>query len=337
MSHLREFGAPVWILLQGQKEPAKMQPKSHRRSYVGNDDGSNSVLYYNAKTRKILKSRNYRFLTLPKQDSPSEEIEVTPDLLHEGEEPKGNTWLSGDSTGPGTGRKRKQEDDQSEPRKTRGIKMDYHYLDNPFPDEDDIPPSDQYTNNAIIAGDELTSLSEAQQSPDWPEWERAIDNELNQLQQMGTWKLVEKPPDAVLIANKWTFVKKRNRAGKIVKYKARLVVKGCDQCPGHDYVETFSPVVCMETIRAILALVPSEKLIVQQMDVKGVYLNGILQEKVYMRQPEGFNDGTGQVCELVKTIYGLKQSGHKWNKEFNNKMKSFGFQCLKSDPCVYIH
>ena len=153
---------------------------------------------------------------------------------------------------------------------------------------------------------------------------------------MGTWKLVEKPPDAVPIANKWTFIKKRNRAGEIVKYKARLVAKGCAQRPGHDYVETFSPVVRMETIWAILALVPSEKLIVQQMDVKGAYLNGILQEKVYMQQPEGFEDGTGRVCELVKTIYGLKQSGREWNKEFDNKMKSFGFQRLKLDPCVYI-
>jgi reverse transcriptase-like protein len=72
------------------------------------------------------------------------------------------------------------------------------------------------------------------------------------------------------------------------------------------------------------------------MDVKGAYLNGILQEKVYMRQPEGFEDGTDRVCELVKTICGLKQSGREWNKEFDNKIKSFGFHQLKSDPCVYV-
>ena len=75
---------------------------------------------------------------------------------------------------------------------------------------------------------------------------------------MGTWKLVEKPLDAVPIANKWMFVRKRNKAGEIIKYKARLVAKNCTQCPGQDYIETFSPVVCMETIRAILALIPSK-------------------------------------------------------------------------------
>jgi hypothetical protein len=72
------------------------------------------------------------------------------------------------------------------------------------------------------------------------------------------------------------------------------------------------------------------------MDVKGAYLNGILKEKVYMRQPEGYEDKTGRICELIKTIYGLKQSGREWNKELDEKLKKFGFQRLRSDPCVYI-
>ena len=92
----------------------------------------------------------------------------------------------------------------------------------------------------------------------------------------------------------------------------------------------------METIQAILALVPIKGLKIQQMDIKGAYLNGILKEKVYMRQPEGYEDGSGRVCELIKTLYGLKQSGREWNREFDEKLRKFGFQCLHSDPCVYI-
>ena len=79
----------------------------------------------------------------------------------------------------------------------------------------------------------------------------------------GTWKLVDKLKDAVPIANKFVFDKKRNKASKITKYKARLVAKGCSQSPGYDYQETFSPVVRMESVRAILSLVPSKKLKIQ--------------------------------------------------------------------------
>ena len=109
---------------------------------------------------------------------------------------------------------------------------------------------------------------------------------------MGTWKLVNPPPNAIPIANKWVYIKKRDQLGKLIKYKARLVAKGFAQHPGYDYVETFSPVVRMETVRAVLALTVKNGYQIQQMDIKGAYLNGILKEKVYMKQPEGYNDGT---------------------------------------------
>src|SRR5277367_6269862 len=141
---------------------------------------------------------------------------------------------------------------------------------------------------------------------------------------------------AVPIANKWVFVKKRNKAGEVIRYKARLVVKGCAQRPGYDYMETFSPVVRMDTLRAILALVAEEGLKMQQMDVKGAYLNGTLQETIYMRQPEGCEDGTDRVCRLIKSLYGLKQAGREWNNELDRKLKIHGYEHLFADPCAYI-
>jgi hypothetical protein len=92
----------------------------------------------------------------------------------------------------------------------------------------------------------------------------------------------------------------------------------------------------METIRAILAIAPTKKLHIQQLDIKGAYLNGILKERVYMKQPEGYNDGTGRVCELIKTLYGLKQAGREWNRKLDSKMCKQGYTRLRSDPCVYI-
>jgi Reverse transcriptase (RNA-dependent DNA polymerase) len=125
-----------------------------------------------------------------------------------------------------------------------------------------------YTNAAELDTNPLT-LKEARISIEWPQWEKAIAAELQQLDRMGTWQLVNRLDNTIPIANKWVFAKKRDKSGNIIKYKARLVVKGCAQRPGYDYDETHSPVIHLETIRAILAMVPSQKFKVQQMDVKG--------------------------------------------------------------------
>ena len=143
----------------------------------------------------------------------------------------------------------------------------------------------------MIAGDELTSLEEAKKSPEWPQWQVTMQEVMDLLKEKGTYMKVQKPPNAVPLTNKWVFIWKRNKQGEITRYQARLVVKGCAQCPGQDYMETFSPVVRMDTICAILALVPTKNLKVHQTDVKGAYLNGILQEEIYMKQPEGCGDG----------------------------------------------
>ena len=336
---LREFGAPVWVLLQGQNKPRKMETKSRRRIFVGYDDGSKSIQYYNAETRKVLTSRNIRFLSLTDSETPPEPIVIPDNGPREGE-PGSSTQPRSENTSDSLKRKREKNDEGEEQRmRTRNKpRVDYRYLNNPFPDEEDdeanITSEEQIFS--IIPGDEYTSLKDAKNSPNWPEWEKAAQKELDQLTQMGTWKLVEKPPNAIPIANKWTFVRKRNKAGEIVRFKARLVAKGCAQRPGYDYSETFSPVVRMDTIRAILAMVPSMGLKIRQLDIKGAYLNGILREKVYMKQPEGYEDGTDRICELLKTLYGLKQAGREWNKEFDSKMKGFGYNRTRSDPCVYI-
>ena len=83
-------------------------------------------------------------------------------------------------------------------------------------------------------------------------------------------------------------------------------------------------------------MVLSKKLKVRQLDVKGAYLNRTLTQPIYMEQPVGFDDGTGLVCLLIKSIYGLKQAGHVWNIEFDDVIQRHGFQALILDPCTYI-
>jgi hypothetical protein len=163
-----------------------------------------------------------------------------------------------------------------------------------------------------------------------------MNEEMDLLKEMGTWELVQKPPNTIPIANKWVFVKKQNKEGEVIRFQAQLVAKGCAQCPGYDYMETYSLVVRIDTLCAILALVPLKKLRLQQMDVKGAYLNGILKEIIFMQQAKGCEDRTGRICCLVKTLYGLKQARCEWNEQLDEKLKSYGYKHLLTDPCIYI-
>ena len=127
--------------------------------------------------------------------------------------------------------------------------MDYRYLNDPFPDEEEAGIVEVREEVfAVVLDDDCHSLQEAKASPEWPEWESAIHAELDQLHKMGTWRLVDKPAGVIPIANKFVFTKKRDKEGRLLKYKARLVTKGCAQQPGFDYVETHSLVVHLETI-----------------------------------------------------------------------------------------
>ena len=176
------------------------------------------------------------------------------------------------------------------------------WLNDPFSDETDetvLTSSDIIYNTTAeipLGSDEPKMIQEAQKSPEWENWKKAIQTELDQLKNMDTWELTNQLADGVPIANKWVLTKKFNKLRELIKYKARLVAKGCAQRLGQDYNDTFSPVVQLETIHAIITLVPAKKLKIQQMDVKGAYLNGVLKERVFMQQPEGFDDGTKKVC-----------------------------------------
>ena len=119
-------------------------------------------------------------------------------------------------------------------------------------------------------------------------------------------------------------------------YKARLVAKGCPQKYGIDYDETFSPVAMLKSIRIILAIVAYYDYEIWQMDVKTAFLNGHLQEEVYMIQPEGFvSKDPNKVCKLQKSIYGLQQASKSWNIRFDEIIKMFGFIKNEDEPCVY--
>ena len=151
------------------------------------------------------------------------------------------------------------------------------------------------------------------------------------------WDLVELPKGAKPIGCKWIFKTKRDAKGNIERYKARLVAKGFTQKEGIDFKETFSPVSSKDSFRTIMALEAHFDLEVHQMDVKTTFLNGTIDETIYMVQPEHFEskDSKSMACKLKKSIYGLKQASRQWNHKFHQVITSFGFEVNKVEDCVY--
>jgi len=116
---------------------------------------------------------------------------------------------------------------------------------------------DEYAMAAEISEAEALeprTLAEAKSRPDWPLWQKAIAEELEVLRNAGTWEVVNPPPDANIIGSKWVFRAKKDAAGNVVRYKARLVAQGFSQVPGVDYFDTFAPVARLASIRAVLAM-----------------------------------------------------------------------------------
>jgi vacuolar-type H+-ATPase catalytic subunit A/Vma1 len=119
-------------------------------------------------------------------------------------------------------------------------------------------------------------------------WNKAMDEELDQIEKNDTWELVPRPKDKNVIVTKWVYKNKLKEDGQVTRNKARLVCKGYAQVEGIDFEDTFSQVAKMEEIRFILSYVCSKNIKVYQMDVKSYFLNGELEEEVYIEEPEGF-------------------------------------------------
>ena len=125
-------------------------------------------------------------------------------------------------------------------------------------------------------------------SPEAPYWKEAINDEVESILQNHTWELVDLPPSSKPLGYKWIFKKKMKADGSIDKYKARLVIKGYKQKEGLDYFDTYSLVTRISSIRMLIAIAAIHNLEIHQMDVKTAFLNGDLDEEIYMEQPEGF-------------------------------------------------
>lgn len=227
---------------------------------------------------------------------------------------------------------------------------------------------DEFVHYSILS--EPETWEEAAITDDAVSWKAALEDEFLSLIYNETWEMVDRPTDRKIIKNRLVFRTKQD--GIREKKKVRLVAKGYSQLPGIDFTETYSPVVKATSIRLMAALAAEKGLIIHQMDVVTAYLNGHLEEKIYMDVPVQLEAVlekiiTGEpvgldakiiedekiisvarrwikvikkkedcVCLLTKALYGLKQSGLQWYKRLKDVLLKMGLNLSSSDPCLFF-
>ena len=166
-----------------------------------------------------------------------------------------------------------------------------------------------------------------------------MQDELLQFKLNDIWELVKRPDPRKhnIIGTKWIFRNKQDEDGQVVRNKARLVAQGYTQVEGIDFDETFARVARLEAIRILLAYANNHNIILYQMDVKSAFLNGKLEEEVYVAQPPGFEDpkNPDKVFRLKKALYGLKQAPRAWYDTLKEFLMKKGFKPGSLDPTLF--
>ena len=183
---------------------------------------------------------------------------------------------------------------------------------------------------------EPSTIEEAMSGQYATEWKEALDSEMASLMAHDTWTIEDVPKGVKPIPCRWVFKVKRAADGSIERFKARLVAKGFKQVQGVDYEEVFAPVSKHTTLRLALSEIASKDLELVQADVGTAFLNGELEESVWMQQPPGYETGEpAACCKLNKSIYGLKQAPRAWYAKLQETLKEFGLKPSTADPALY--
>lgn len=168
------------------------------------------------------------------------------------------------------------------------------------------------------------------------EWSKALQEELQNLIDNDVYDVIQIPNSTKPLTSKTVMRIKFDSNGNIERYKLHIVARGFVQKEGVDYKEVFAPVANLESIRIIIALAAKYNLELDQMDVSTAYLNGELEETLYMHPPEGVPIPEGCCWHLKCSLYGLKQAGRTWNRTLDRKLGDLGFTHLDAETCLYV-
>ncbi|KAL0285562.1 UNVERIFIED_CONTAM: Retrovirus-related Pol polyprotein from transposon RE2 [Sesamum radiatum] len=306
--YLRVWGSPAYVkTLVGDK----LDSRSSLCRFIGYPKETARYYFYDPAEQKIFVSRNIVFLEkgFP-LDSRHDEV-----LIEESnEEPHRDTTTSFEPT----------VHTDSVPVLRRSTR------------ESRVPDRYGFVGLTSQLDNDPKTYGEAMSDIDWDKWLEAMKSKMDSMGSNQVWTLVDPPKGTRPVGCKWVYKCKLGADGEVTTFKARLVAKGYTQRPGVDFEETYSPVAIAKSIRILLAIAAWYDYEIWQMDVKTTFLNGFVEEEIFMDQPEGFTAvGEEQkVCHLQRSIYGLKQASRSWNTRFDEVIRGYDFIKNDYDPCV---
>jgi len=394
VSHFKEFGSQVYTLVRSPNKE-KFEPRSKKGIFVGYSDESKAYRIWLPEEKKIDIARDVKFLEDNKmfnkeeKKSQAEEPDITDkdeiempvislnhrkygDTLHE-DDPEENDPVDQSDIESSCHEPLVDENDHiqndyqetpqgTEPRRGRGRpkKMLTGLRGRPRKLFNlSKPPTEEQTQFAYMAE---VSLQEAIRGPEAEEWYNAMASELKCIIQNDTWELVERPKNREVIGSRIILGNKYDSNGILKRRKARIVARGFSQLSGIDFHETFAPVARLSTIRTITALAAEYGMLIKQYDITTAYLNGQLEEEIFMEVPVMTEEVLEQiistetrnsmiktkatqmlselrkenrVCLLKKALYGLRQAGRRWHMRCDEELKKFGLKNSLADPCLY--
>jgi len=328
LKHIKIWGCEAFVK---RDTSDKLESRSERCRFVGYPQDSFGYLFYRPTENVVFVARKGVFL---EREMMSQGVSGSPIDLEEIQEPTNNEPLVDTSTQPEVEQPVEPVDVSLPLRRTSRVSQPPQFYGFHITAGGDTLIGDK----TLVNLDEPASYKEAMTGPEAAQWKEAMDSEIQSMKDNQVWNLVTPTPGHKTVGCKWIFKKKTDMDGNVCTFKARLVAKGYTQTHGIDYDETFSPVAKIKSIRILLAIAAFYDYEIWQMDVKTAFLNGKLEEDVFMTQPEGFEHKKypNKVCKLVKSIYGLKQASRSWNLCFHEKVKEFGFSRSPDESCVYV-
>ena len=362
VSYFKVFGAKCWI--RDPHHNSKFAPKAHEGFMLGYGKDSHTYRVFNNVLHKVVETVDVRFDEtngsqrehLPSvidEPAPEETIkfkatedvipteESAEEFIPEHEERRANApEENAEENGAEENADQIPRRQPAHPRVAKEVQVEKIIDDIEAPGPLTRSKASHLSNFcghfAFVSITEPTKVDEAFLEP---EWIQAMQEELHQFELNNVWELVKRPDPRKhnIIGTKWIYRNKQDENGLVVRNKARLVAQGYTQVEGIDFDETFAPVARLEAIRILLAYANHHDITLYQMDVKSAFLNGKLEEEVYVAQPPGFEDPKhpDKVFRLNKALYGLKQAPRAWYDTLKEFLMKKGFKPGSLDPTLF--